>query len=60
VERLMDVLGVNIGETTKDGKFTFEIARCIGACGLAPAMMIDGVVYKQVTPAKIDAILSKY
>jgi NADH:ubiquinone oxidoreductase subunit E len=60
VDHLGKALGIEIGDTTADGKFTFEIARCIGACGLAPAMMIDGVVYKQVTPAKIDAILSKY
>jgi NADH:ubiquinone oxidoreductase subunit E len=60
IERLTDILGVGLGETTKDGKFTFEIARCIGACGLAPAMMIDNVVYKQVNVNKLDSILSKY
>jgi len=60
VDHLEKTLNINIGDTTADGRFTFEIARCIGACGLAPAMMIDDVVYKQVTPAKIDAILSKY
>lgn len=60
VERLQSMLGVDVGETTRDGKFTFEIARCIGACGLAPAIMIDDVVYKQVNVNKLDAILSKY
>jgi NADH:ubiquinone oxidoreductase subunit E len=60
VERLQDILNVRIGETTQDGKFTFEIARCIGACGLAPAMMIDNVVYKQVNVNKLESILSKY
>ncbi len=60
VERLHDILGIDIGETTQDGKFTFEIARCIGACGLAPAMMIDGTVYKQVSVNKLESILSKY
>ena len=60
VERLQDMLGIGIGETTKDGKFTFEVARCIGACGLAPAMMIDNVVYKQVNPNKLEGILAKY
>ncbi len=60
VERLQEMLDVNIGETTADGKFTFEIARCIGACGLAPAMMIDDTVYKQVNPNKLESILSKY
>ena len=60
VERLQDMLGVQIGETTADRKFTFEIARCIGACGLAPAMMIDDTVYKQVNVNKLESILSKY
>jgi NADH:ubiquinone oxidoreductase subunit E len=60
VDHLCEALNVDVGDTTEDGKFTFEIARCIGACGLAPAVMIDDTVYKQVTPAKIDAILSKY
>ena len=60
VERLQEILDVEIGDTTKDGKFTFEIARCIGACGLSPAMMIDDVVYKQVNVNKLDAILAKY
>ena len=60
VERLQEILDVDIGDTTKDGKFTFEIARCIGACGLSPAMMIDDVVYKQVNVNKLETILSKY
>jgi NADH:ubiquinone oxidoreductase subunit E len=60
VEALQKTYNMEIGETTKDGRFTFEIARCIGACGLAPAMMIDGKVYKQVTPQKLAAILNSY
>jgi len=60
VERLQNILNIEIGETTQDGKFTFEIARCIGACGLAPAMMIDKKVYKQVNVNKLESILSKY
>lgn len=60
VEKIEELLGITIGETTKDLKFTFEIARCIGACGLAPAMMIDDVVYKQVNPEKLASILAKY
>ncbi len=59
VDHLMKSLDVEIGDTTKDGKYTFEIARCIGACGLAPAIMIDDVVYKQMTPSKVDSILAK-
>ncbi len=60
VERLKELLGIQMGETTRDGKFTFEIARCIGACGLAPAIMIDDVVYKQVNVNKLDSILARY
>ncbi|HAX39311.1 MAG TPA: hydrogenase [Clostridiales bacterium] len=60
VDALQKALDVEIGETTADGKFTFEVARCIGACGLAPAMLIDDVVYKQVNINKLDAILSRY
>ncbi len=60
VESLKEKLNVEIGGTTADGKFTFEVARCIGACGLAPAMMIDDVVYKQVNVNKLNAILAKY
>jgi NADH:ubiquinone oxidoreductase subunit E len=57
VETLQSTLQIGLNETTEDGKFTLEIARCIGACGLAPAMMIDDVVYRQVNPNKIDSIL---
>ena len=60
VEYLQKALDVELGGTTADGKFTFEVARCIGACGLAPAIMIDDVVYKQMTPAKVNALLSKF
>lgn len=60
VESLQKSLNIGIGDTTEDGKFTLEIARCIGACGLAPAMMIDKTVYKSVNPNKIESILAKY
>ncbi len=58
VERLRELLGV--GDTTADRLFTFEVARCIGACGLAPAMSIDDTVYKQVDPDKLENILARY
>ena len=57
---IMEGMEVEVGGTTEDGQFTFEIARCIGACGLAPAMMVDDDVYKQVTPAKLRGILAQY
>ncbi len=60
IEKLCDILEVDVGETTPDRLFTLEIARCIGACGLAPAIMIDDVVYKQVNVNKLKSILAKY
>ena len=54
-ERLQDILGV--GDTTRDRRFTFEAARCIGAYGLAPAMSIGNVVYKQASPDELESIL---
>ena len=60
IEHLTSRLGIDPGGTTADGKFTFEVARCIGACGLAPAMMIDDTVYRQVNVNKLDRILEKY
>lgn len=60
VEQLKKLLNVEIGDTTEDRKFTFEVARCIGACGLAPAMSIDDQVYKQVNPDKLEQILARY
>ena len=60
VEHLQEKLGVDLGGTTQDQKFTFEIARCIGSCGLAPAMMVDDTVYKRVNVNKLDQILQEY
>ena len=60
LEHLLGVLNVELGGTTDDGLFTVEVARCIGACGLAPAMMIDNIVYKQVNANRIDSILADF
>ena len=60
VEEIKKELGIEIGETTKDRNFTFDVVRCIGACGLAPAMQIDDDVYKQVKPEHLSQILEKY
>lgn len=60
VERLRELLGIEVGDTTADGKFTLEVMRCIGACGLAPAITINDQVYKQVNPEKLQGIVEKY
>lgn len=59
-ERLREILGIGVGDTTPDGKFTLEVMRCIGACGLAPAITINEKVYKQVNPDKLQNIIEKY
>lgn len=60
VDKLCEILDINIGETTKNGKFSLEVMRCIGACGLAPAISINDKVFKQVNPDKLESILKKY
>jgi NADH:ubiquinone oxidoreductase subunit E len=59
-QKVKDELGIDFGETTKDGMFSLEAARCLGTCGLAPVIMIDDNVHPQVTPDQIPAILGKY
>lgn len=58
--RLMEKLGIAGGECTPDGKFSLDACRCIGACGLAPVMMINGEVYGRLTVDDVDDILAKY
>jgi NADH-quinone oxidoreductase subunit E len=53
-------LGIAPGETTADGRFTFELTNCIGACDQAPAMLVDDVVYGNLTPERIKTILQSY
>jgi NADH:ubiquinone oxidoreductase subunit E len=53
-------LGIDVGGTTEDRMFSLDVARCFGACGLAPAIMIDNQVHQRVKPAKIQVILDQY
>jgi NADH:ubiquinone oxidoreductase subunit E len=57
LNKLKDVMGIDVGDTTEDKLFSLSVMRCIGSCGLAPAMTINGKVYKQVSPSKIQRIL---
>ena len=58
--KLENTLGLQGGGCTPDGKFSLEACRCLGACGLAPVMMINGEVYGRLTPDQIPGILAKY
>lgn len=53
-------LQIDVGETTEDQMFSLEVARCFGACGLAPAIMINDDVHQRVKPARIKQILTPY
>ena len=57
---LMEKLGIVGGECTPDGKFSLDACRCVGACGLAPVMMINDEVYGRLTVDDLDDILAKY
>ncbi len=58
--KLMDLLGIVGGECTPDGKFSLDACRCVGACGLAPVMMINDEVYGRLSVDDVEAILAKY
>ena len=53
-------LGIDIGGTTEDRLFSLEIARCFGACGLAPVITVDDDVHHRVKPKRVNAILAQY
>jgi len=58
-ERLKEELGIDFGETTKDGLFTLDATRCLGTCGLAPVIMIGDQVHGEVTPDQIPNLLEQ-
>ncbi|KXS41234.1 NADH dehydrogenase subunit E [Candidatus Frackibacter sp. WG12] len=53
-------LGIDIGETTEDNKFSLELTSCLGVCGVAPAIMINDRVYGNLTANKLETVLKKY
>lgn len=60
LEAVEQRLGIKTGSITPDGKFSLDACRCIGACGLAPVMMINNDVYGRLTPEQVGAILDRY
>ena len=60
IDKFSEILGVAPGQTTKDGLFTLDALRCIGACGIAPAVTINGTVYPKVSVDKVPAIVAEY
>lgn len=60
LDNLKKALGIEVGETTSDGRFTLAVKRCFGSCGLAPAISIDSVIHKRVNPNQLQDILNQY
>ena len=60
IDKFSDILGIKPGETTEDGLFTIDALRCIGACGIAPAVSINGKVYPKVSVDAVPKIVEEY
>lgn len=60
LDKVNSILGTKTGDTTEDGKFTIEATRCIGACGLAPVMLINDDVYGRLDVKEVPGIMAKY
>lgn len=59
IDKFSDILGIQPGQTTKDGLFTIDALRCIGACGIAPAVSINGKVYPKVEVSAVQGIIDE-
>lgn len=60
LRKLKVLLGVETGETSKDGLFTLELSACLGVCGNAPVMMVNEDVYGDLTEEKVEEIIENY
>ena len=60
LEKLEELLEIKNGECTADGKFSLDSCRCVGACGLAPVLMVNDDVYGRLTVDDIPGIIAKY
>jgi NADH:ubiquinone oxidoreductase subunit E len=60
LEKLVKELNIKVGETTEDGVFSLDVVRCIGACALAPVMVIDNETHKRMKVNNVNSILDVY
>ena len=60
IDKFSDIIGIKPGETSEDGLFTLDALRCIGACGIAPAVTINGKVYPKLTVDAVPGIVAEY
>ena len=59
IDKFSEILGIKPGESTEDGLFTIDALRCIGACGIAPAVSINGKVYPKVQVSAVPGIIEE-
>jgi len=60
IDKFSEILGIKAGETTADGLFSLDALRCIGACGIAPAVSVSGKVFPKVTVDEVPKIIEEY
>jgi NADH:ubiquinone oxidoreductase subunit E len=60
LEGFKQALGIDVGQTTPNLQFTLEVARCLGACGIAPACLVGSDVHQSIRPTQIASILQSY
>lgn len=60
LEAVKEALGIDVGQTTEDGKFTLETTSCLGLCGVGPVLTVDGKAYGRLTPERVNDILNGY
>ena len=60
IDKFSEILKIKPGQTTEDGMFTLDALRCIGACGIAPAVSISGKVFPKMTPSKVPDVINQY
>ncbi|MEF9918094.1 MAG: NAD(P)H-dependent oxidoreductase subunit E [Eubacterium sp.] len=60
LDKITGILGIPVGETTEDGKFSIDATRCVGACGLAPVMNINEEVFGRLSANEVPGILEKF
>ena len=60
IDKISEIIGIQAGETSSDGKYSLDATRCIGACGLAPVLTVNDEVYGRLVTDDIPGIIAKY
>ena len=59
LDKVKDILKIDVGQTTEDGLFSIEATRCVGACGLAPVFTVNDEVYGKATPEMVESVIKR-